>query len=253
MNANIEILFVESFKTADIVTRSEIKKFYDQKIGHVDDAILEARVSKLIFKLKNRGQLFPIKRGVYRLNAKRNFSLTADNLIQKIQNTFEKQYSEVLYSIWSSQNLHQFMNLQPFGHFYIFETEKDILESTFYLLKENNINVFIKPNKDIIEKYIAESKNPVIIKQIISRSPLDKSQIMATPTIEKILVDIFCDRDIFYFYQGNELKNIFINTFRNYHIDYSKLLNYADRRKQKAKILHYLKENIIDSKSPLLL
>lgn len=252
MRANNGEQILDYFKDADIITRSDIRAFYTTHFDAGDNSTLDARISKLIYRLKSKGLLLSLKSGLYKIETKKLFLPTKDILIQKIHNTFKKQYPEISYCVWSTQSLHQFMNLQPFKHFYVFETEKDMLDSAFYLFKENKINAYLNPDKEITDKYISESKNAVIIKQMTSRSPLIESLKLKTPMLEKMLVDVFCDSNIFFFYQGNEMKNIFENAFKNYHIDYSKLLNYADRRKQKAKIILYLKDNIKYSNPNLL-
>jgi hypothetical protein len=252
MRANNGEQILEFFKGADVITKSDIKASYIAHYNVTDSDHLDARISKLIYRLRSKGRLISIKSGLYKIETKKTFLPAKDILIQKIHNLFKKRYPEISYCIWSTQCLHQFMNLQPFRHFYVFETEKDMLDSAFYLFKENNIDAYINPGKEITDKYILNRKNAVVIKQITSRSPLIESLRLKTPMLEKILVDVFFESDIFFFYQGNELKNIFEFAFKNYHINYSKLLNYADRRKQKTKIIQYLKENIPDSNQNLL-
>ncbi len=252
MKASIEEQILDYFKDADYITRSDIKAFFSTRFDPSDSKTLDARVSKLIFRLKNKELLFSIKSGIYKIETKRLFFPAKDNFIQKLHSVFKKQFPEIPYCIWSTQSLHQFMNLQPFSHFYVFETERDMLDSAFYLFKDININAYLNPDKEIMDKYISDSKNAVVIKQITSRSPLIGSQKIKTPMLEKILVDVFFESDVFYVYQGNEMSNIFENAFKNYHINYSKLLNYADRRKQKTKIIQYLKENIPNTNPKLL-
>jgi len=244
MKTGIEKQILDYFKDAEYITRSDIKAFLSNRFDRLDSKTIDARVSKLLFRLKNKGLLFSVKRGVYKIETKKLFFPVKDTFIQKLDGVFKMQYPEIYYCIWSTQSLHQFMNLQPFSYFYVFETEKDMLDSAFYLFKDTNVNAYLNPDKEMMEKYISESKNAVVIKQITSRSPLIGSLKPKMPMLEKMLVDVFFETDIFYVYQGNEMRNIFENAFRNYHINYSKLLNYAGRRKQKAKIIQYLKENI---------
>lgn len=252
MKSAVEEHILDYFKNTDVITKSDIKAYCANHFSIEDSNALNAKTSKLIYRLKGKGLISPIKRGIYKIETKKTFLPANDNILKKIHNTFKKQYPEIVYCIWSTQSLHQFMNLQPFKHFYVFETEKDMLDSAFYLFKENNINAYLNPSKEITEKYISESKNAVVIKPITSRSPLIESMKLKTPILEKILVDVFCDSDIFFFYQGKELSNIFNGAIKNYHINYSKLLNYADRRKQKNKIIQYLKANVENLNPELL-
>jgi hypothetical protein len=230
----------EHFKGVNLVTLLEIKAY----LINGDPSITDNAVRKIIFRLKDKGHITSIKRGVYTFISKPEFIPEADQLIQKIYNTFKQKYPLIPCCIWSTQWLHQFMDLQPFQFFYVFETEKDLLEPTFFYFKEQNLNAYLKPDRYLSEKYMAESYEPMVIKLLNTRSPLVKGSGPPMASLEKLLVDIFCDRDIFFFYQGNELINIFKNSFKTFHINQSVLFNYADRRKQKIKMIDFLKNQV---------
>ena len=51
-----------------------------------------------------------------------------------------------------------------------------------------------------------------------------------------MLVDLYCDVDLFQFYQGKEKGTIFKEAFSKYTINKSKLLRYASRRGKKEEI-----------------
>ncbi len=136
---------------------------------------------------------------------------------------------------------------QPFTFFYIFETEKDMLQTSFELFKDNNITAFLDPDRSMMVDYVGGNKKTLIIKLLNARSPKITIHNNQVPAIEKILTDIYCDRDVFYFYHGEELKYIFENAINKYNINFSSLLNYADVRERKSEITNYLKRyNLID-------
>ena len=66
-----------------------------------------------------------------------------------------------------------------------------------------------------------------------------------------MLIDTFCDKDIFYFYQGAELVNIFEQAIERYHINFSTLLNYAAQRGKKEEIIDLLLNNVQINKNLL--
>jgi len=132
---------------------------------------------------------------------------------------------------------------QP-GKFYLLvEVEKESMESVFYFLKENKHPVYLNPGTDIISKYISSEKNTIIIKPLVSEAPLQNIKDVNTITIEKMLVDIFCDEIIFSAQQGSEMKNIFNDAFKKYTIHENRMLRYADRRRRKEELIKYLKKN----------
>jgi hypothetical protein len=232
--------FKKYFKNVAIITLADIKGYLNSDQPGISDA----GVRKEIYYLRKKDIISPVKRGVYKIGSKPVFHPDFDNQLLKINDLFIQKYPGIAYCVWSTQSLHQFMNIQPFKQIYVIETEKDILEAVFFMFKDNGINSFLKPDRNIAVNYMAESEDPLVIKAIISRSPIIRIKNMHSPSIEKILVDVFCDQDIFFYYQGNELLNIFENVSRHYQINFSRLLNYADRRKQKSEIINYLKTNI---------
>ncbi len=125
----------------------------------------------------------------------------------------------------------------------ILEIENEASEAVFYYLREINQPVFIKPNKDILEKYLPADKKSVIIKPLVSESPLQECCNLKTLTIEKLLVDLFIDKDIFAAQQGSELITIFEDAFSKYTINLSKLLRYADRRGKKENLIEFIKQS----------
>ena len=63
---------------------------------------------------------------------------------------------------------------------------------------------------------------------------------VVTTTIEKLLVDVFCDDVLFAAQQGSEMEIIFREAFEKYTINENKMLRYADRRRKKEAFSNYL-------------
>ncbi|MBX2932028.1 MAG: hypothetical protein KF781_08795 [Chitinophagaceae bacterium] len=133
------------------------------------------------------------------------------------------------------------MQHQPNRFFVLVETDKETTNSVFYFLREIKKSVFIEPTKDILEKYVLKENEVFIVKPLISEAPTQNINGVETATIEKMLVDIFCDDVIFSAQQGAEMRTIFIETFRKYTINQSKMLRYADRRRKKEELNQFVK------------
>lgn len=129
---------------------------------------------------------------------------------------------------------------QP-GKFYILvEVDKDAAQSVFFYLKEHKTPVFIEPTEDLIEKYFPNQQETIIVKSLVSEAPLQTINNINIPTIEKILVDIFCDDIIFAAQQGSEMKTIFLEALSKYTVNESRIMRYADRRRKKESFREYL-------------
>ena len=145
------------------------------------------------------------------------------------------------YCLWSSSLLNEFSIHQANKSFFLIEVEKDSLESIFHFLKDKKYTVFIEPTQEVFENYISGEDNFLIVKPLISEAPLQSTENINTVTLEKMLVDIFCDKIVFSPYQGNEMKTIFRNAYSKYVINENKLLRYANRRGKKEQLKNYLR------------
>jgi hypothetical protein len=125
---------------------------------------------------------------------------------------------------------------QPFKFNLIVEVEKDAAESVFHFLKEKYKNVYLNPNAETYQNYIAGKTDSIIVKSMVSESPMQEISPIITPTIEKILVDIYCDNVIYAAFQGREMQNIYRNVFKKYTVNVSTLFRYALRRGKKEEI-----------------
>ena len=142
--------------------------------------------------------------------------------------------------MWSSSLLNEFTIHQTNKTFFLIEAEKDSVESIFHFLKDRNYSVFINPTQEVFENYALSENNFTIIKPLISEAPIQTFKNLNTVTLEKMLVDIFCDEIIFTAYKGNEMETIFSNAYNKYVINENKLLRYANRRGKKNQLINYL-------------
>lgn len=235
-----ENIIINRFTDKAFFTKKELENvLHAENLASSDNALRQ-----LIYKLTKSGILQSPKRGIYTTKIKPVFKALDDNFLTKIRRLFTSEYPEINYCIWSSKWLNDFMIHQPFSYFYIFETEGDMLETAFNLLSDNKKNAFLTPDVNIIENYISKAENPIVINKLPVRSPTYTYRNTVYPMPEKILVDIFTEKTLFNFYQGNELVNIFSNFAENYFVNYSALYAYAALRKRKEKLKIFLQKEI---------
>ncbi len=137
------------------------------------------------------------------------------------------------------------MRHQPGKFITVIEVEKELKESVFHILQASGQNVFLSPNKEIIENYLYGAKYPIIVQNLITEAPIQKINNLKTATLEKILVDIISDSDLFSTFQGRELHNIYQNAFQNYKISLSKMKRYAKRRSKMENLKSILSKSKI--------
>jgi hypothetical protein len=129
---------------------------------------------------------------------------------------------------------------QP-GRFYLLiEVEKEATQSIFYFLKDAKYSVFIDPTSDLLEKYLPSEKESLIVKSLVSEAPIQNIKGINTASLEKILVDIFCDDVLFSAQQGGEMQTLFKEALNKYSVNENRMLRYADRRRKKESLTKYL-------------
>lgn len=216
---------------------SDIVDFY----GKTEKDIKATTINWRVFALVQEGVLQRIGRGKFALGKGKNYvpeiSSTTKSIFKKLKAKFP--YGHLC--VWNTSALNEFMLHQPNQFFVLIETDKEATNSVFYFLREIKKSVFIEPTNDILEKYLVNEKEAFIVKPLVSEAPTQNINGVETVTIEKMLVDIFCDEVIFSAQQGDEMRMIFKEAFAKYTINQSKMLRYADRRRKKEALNQFVK------------
>ncbi|MFA5418207.1 MAG: DUF6577 family protein [Bacteroidales bacterium] len=235
------------FKGRATVTKDELTAYIQRSEGSINELSIRQRISRY----KKAGLIISVRKAVYAFSNKPVYKHPEDKFITKLSQLFSGQYPGINYCIWSSAWLYDFTVHQPAQFFYIFETEPDMVETSFNLLKDHGYKAFINPDEQTIQLYVMGEKNALIIRSLISRSPLVKKKSIPLPSLEKMLVDAFIDKKQFYFIQGKEMQNIYKFSFSKYSIQLSSLLNYAKRRGLGSEITNFLMEHVSDLRKVL--
>lgn len=201
-------------------------------------------LSEQLNRLLKSGQLIRLERGIYTLpdKVKKDFSIVCSEEIKNINQQIKIRFPFADYCIWSGSALMSYMHHIPFLNFVIVNVEREVAESVFNLLNSNSTHrVYLMPSLTDFERYI-NTNQTIIIRPLISESPLQLVEGINTPTIEKILVDIVGDVE-FYFLQGSEINYVYATIFERHSINKKKLLRYATRRGRKEEVEQLLNAN----------
>lgn len=225
------------FKGRDTFSRDELYHFYSQ----FEPDLKETTFRWKIFQLKEKKIITPLSRGLFSFEYKPVFKPEISEIERKIYNKIGKQFPTLKQCMWSTKVVSGFMVHQPGRFVTILEVENDALEPVFHFLKDISIhNVFLQPEEKEIKRYVFEAESAIILQSLISKAPTQKIKGITTITIEKMIVDIYCDRKLFNAFQGSELINIINNAFHRYAIDFTKLFSYAKRRRKETDLMEYL-------------
>lgn len=138
--------------------------------------------------------------------------------------------------IWSPRVLVSFMLHVPNVNYVFVDVEKDGMESVFNALQGMGLgrNILLSPSPIDCDRYLTGS-DAIVVRQLIGQSPLTVVEGCTVPRLEKILVDVIGDNELF-FASGSETYNIYESACERNRVNKSKLLRYASRRNRKEKV-----------------
>lgn len=142
--------------------------------------------SEQLNRLLKSGQLVRIERGVYKLpdEARKDFFVVCYEDMRRINQQIKTQLPFVDYCLWPTSALMPYMHHIPNLNLLFVDVERKVAESVFNLLNtDSNKRVFLLPSLTDIERYIS-SNDAIIIRPLISVSPLQLVEGINTPTIE---------------------------------------------------------------------
>ena len=181
--------------------------------------------------------LFKLGRGIY-TSRQHQATCYAPRLREKaikLGKLIARAFPFIKICVFDGQALADFQHHISSNNLIYVEVEREAMESVFHWLKGEGCKAYLNPNKDFVYDNIDISKEGVIVKPLISESPLTGIRGISTPRIEKILVDILCDDDMDYLH-GSEWNYILNHVMNTYSVNRSTLLRYASRRNAKDRI-----------------
>ncbi|MGM0582868.1 MAG: DUF6577 family protein [Bacteroidota bacterium] len=206
----------------------------------IEPYIKKSTVNWRIYNLVQLGIIKRIGRGQFMLGDQTTYVPDIPPKLKNLNNKLKKRVPFLNTCLWTTAVYNEFMLHQPGKFFLIVEVDKDAVESVFNLLKDLKYSVFLDPTKELLNKYMTEEKETWIVKSLVTEAPIQKVSELHTTTIEKMLVDLFCDTVILDAEQGAEKDRIFKGAFEKYIIHENKMLRYADRRRKKKQLIQYL-------------
>lgn len=214
----------------------------DDLISSVAKGIERNTLSWHLSNLCKLGKLRRIGRGLYSTQIKTAYHVKASKKVRSLYHSLHKDFPFADFCLYDGSLLTPLLHdLSPNSTIYI-ETNRDVTESVFNRLSQKyQGRLFLAPTKEMTSKYIDLSQENIIIKPLITESPLTEDNGVPMPTLEKMLVDTRVDADFFYLH-GYENLEMLRTAISHYDVNRTRLLRYADRRNEKENIIKDLKE-----------
>ena len=223
----------ERFKQSKTLTTIDIDTFYRT----ADSDISKSTVNWRIYSLVKQGIIQRIGNGVYCLGETKHFVPQINSEMKKSVEIIGREFPDIAYCIWQLSNINLFSRHLINLNIVFVDVERIAADAVYYRLKENFPKVMLIRNR---YADISEFNDTVFVRPMISDSPVQKTDGIYLPTIEKFLVDIGFDKEFLPF-QGYELERIYRSAFENYTVNRNKMLRYAGRKHKREETEELLK------------
>ncbi len=192
-----------------------------------------------IKKLIKKNKLFRLSRGLYGNFTKKEFTVTLSDEMKLIYRDIASEFPLIDIVVYSGKDVAFMQHHISVNNACYIDVTKEATEAVFHYLIDKNVKAYHKPDRDFMCDYVDLSGKCVIVKPLVTESPLRENEGIRTPTLEKLLVDINADAD-FYYIQGIEASYIMDYARSFYQLNTPKMLRYASRRGIKEKMQSYL-------------
>ena len=204
-----------------------LQDLYAHLDGEAD--ISRQTISWYLTKLIESGQLRRIGHGKYSKADKQQFAIVPTDDQQQLNEMLKQHWPFAHFCIYDGSVISPLQHLLAANNITYIETEREATSAVFNHLRDEGRTAYLRPTRDLIYNYIDLSQPAIFVKPLITESPVQESNGVLVPTLEKLLVDLQKDADFFYL-QEAEGVNIFRNALSLYTINESRLLRYASRR-----------------------
>lgn len=222
----------EEFGNKDFFQIADLSAFYESFNPNVAKSTINWR----IYALVKENIIQRIGRGTYKYGAGDIFTPQISPKAFKINNMMKTNFPYLKFLIWHISEINFLSQHLINKDIYYVEVERDAVDSVFEQLRDKYKYVLRgKTNEDV---YFGEGV--ITVRSLTTGSPTQVVRNVPTTTIEKLLVDLFSDKE-FEFLQGYELTHIFNNAFSKYTINLDRLLRYASRKEKRTVISEYIK------------
>lgn len=219
--AEIILNYTESRKRFTFTELSE----YVRDRETISDAGILWHVKKLI----KDNKLSRLARGIYGQCGKKVYMPHISDEQKRLYDEIKKAFPLIDMCIYSGSAVSAMQHHMSLNNATYIEVTKEATEAVFHWLTDKGIRAYHRPTESLMTEYVNLSEECVIVKPLITESPMIITDGVNTPSLEKLLVDINKDAD-FYYLQGSEAFYIMDYARSMYQINEPKMLRYASRR-----------------------
>jgi hypothetical protein len=195
----------------------------------VSSGMKPATARQYLSSLAKDKELVRVGQGEYALPQKQMFSYSPSEKVKSIYYRLKLELPFTDFCVYDGSIISSIQHHLSINNAIYVETNRDAVDSVFSRLREQQKDVFKQPSATFVADYIDLREPCIIVKPLVTESPLMEFEGIRVPTLEKLLVDTQKDADFDYL-QGAESQYMFQMAFELYTINTQRLMRYAKRR-----------------------
>ena len=177
-------------------------------------------------------------------DVKKQYVPQYSELSERIITLLREKIPETKAVLFETALLNEFLPEKLIDNVLFLEVEKAKVQGVFHMLQEYGIpNLIYSPRKK--DFLFFRINNSVVVRGLTSEAPLERGRLNEI-VIEKLLVDIFCDKLIRLTYPAEAFSDIAKVARERYLVQSPKLLRYARRREREQQIVSAFPELATD-------
>ncbi len=195
-------------------------------------ATIYSRIRRLI----KQGVIHRIGRGRYAVGQAKEFIPTIDSEYKCLQADIKDLFPSSNMIMWSLSSINTLIQNVDNINLTIIDFDRDSVEALYWFLKGKGYKVITR--KRIFDG-LSEYDGFIFIRPIVTSAPKTTVDGIYSASIEKILVDIACDKE-FETFRSSKLTHIFENAFNGFSVNSDRLLRYAGRKEKREYLKNIL-------------
>lgn len=203
------------------MTSNEIANFYRSYSPDIPISTIRWKIHTLV----NKGVIYPIGRGLYRLGKKPLFKPNIYTKTEIIADIMRRRLPFAKYCQWDLRVANAFSTHLLNTQLYFVDVERDVINAAYHeILKTYRRTVLYRNLSEELPYY----DGYIVVRNMALEAPTIDVEDMPMASLEKILVDFALDR-IFPF-SDTEIVDIYTNATSDYSVNTNRMLRYAGRR-----------------------
>ena len=142
-------------------------------------------MSWYLFKLVNENALVRTGRGMYAKVMKQSFVPKLIGEVREIYDSLLVNFPFAKFCVYQGDIIATLQHHLSSNRVVYVETDRDSAETVFNFLKDGNRDVYLRPDKDMIYRYVDMDSRVFFVKNLVSEAPLQKVSDVPMPTLEK--------------------------------------------------------------------